>query len=128
MILFLEAKENACKNSLSLKRLFVVMAGSVNSIAHSFVTGDNPLSSALALFLLQTIIIISFSRLIGQGLKYIHQPSVIAEVIGGILLGKSALSRIDVFRETLFPASSLASLKLVADVGLVLFLFLASRG
>lgn len=46
----------------------------------SFVNGGNPLKDSLALFILQTLIIIAVSRLIGYGLKYINQPRVIAEV------------------------------------------------
>lgn len=56
-------------------------------------------------------------------MKKIHQPRVIAEVIGGILLGPSVLGRWTWFSETFFPPSSLPFLKLVADFGLIFFLF-----
>jgi len=42
---------------------------------------------------------------------------VIAEVIGGIILGPSALGRIPGFTESVFPHSSLGRLALVANIG-----------
>jgi Kef-type K+ transport system membrane component KefB len=49
---------------------------------------------------------------------------VIAEVIGGILLGPSVMGRIPGFQASIFPAASMPNLTLVANIGLVLFLFL----
>ncbi|KAJ3391033.1 K(+)/H(+) antiporter [Lobulomyces angularis] len=90
----------------------------------SFLSGANPLENPLSLLIIQVIVIVSFSRLIAIGLKFLKQPLVIAEVIGGILLGKSALGRIPGFSQTLFPESSLNGLSLIANVGLVFYLFL----
>jgi Kef-type K+ transport system membrane component KefB len=49
---------------------------------------------------------------------------VIAEVIGGILLGPSVFGRIPGFTNAIFPTASIPTLNLVATLGLVLFLFL----
>lgn len=49
---------------------------------------------------------------------------MIAEVIGGICLGPSVLGLIPHFTEVIFPNSSLPLLSLVANIGLVLYLFL----
>ncbi|KAF9074571.1 Cation/H+ exchanger, partial [Rhodocollybia butyracea] len=55
----------------------------------------------------------------------IRQPKVIAEVLlGGILLGPTAFGRIPGFTEHIFPSESIPYLKLVANIGLCLFLFL----
>ncbi|GLI81675.1 hypothetical protein PoHVEF18_010062 [Penicillium ochrochloron] len=54
----------------------------------------------------------------------IRQPRVIAEVIGGIVLGPSVMGRIPGFTDTIFPTASIPSLSVVANLGLVLFLFL----
>nr|POF02534.1 k(+)/h(+) antiporter 1 [Quercus suber] len=54
----------------------------------------------------------------------IRQPRVIAEVVGGILLGPSVMGRIPGFTDAIFPAASIPNLNLVANLGLVLFLFL----
>ncbi|KAI8928929.1 Sodium/hydrogen exchanger family-domain-containing protein [Entophlyctis helioformis] len=90
----------------------------------SFLSGEDPLKDNIALFLVQVLVILAVSRLIAIPLRYLNQPTVIAEVIGGILLGPSLLSRSATFKEHVFPASSLPRLKLVADFGLILFLFL----
>ena len=49
---------------------------------------------------------------------------MIAEIIGGILLGPSVLGRIPGFTDRIFPAVSMPTLSLVANLGLVFFLFL----
>ncbi|KAJ3267842.1 K(+)/H(+) antiporter, partial [Terramyces sp. JEL0728] len=70
------------------------------------------------------VIIVCTARIIKVFLQYLHQPAVISEVVGGIILGPSALSSIPSFKNTIFPDSSLSSLKLVADIGLILYLFM----
>lgn len=54
----------------------------------------------------------------------IRQPRVIAEVIGGVLLGPSVMGHIPGFTNRIFPTSSIPLLNLTANIGLVLFLFL----
>jgi Kef-type K+ transport system membrane component KefB len=53
-----------------------------------------------------------------------RQPRVIAEVIGGIILGPSVMMRIPGFKAAIFPPVSMPNLNLVANLGLILFLFL----
>ncbi|KAI8916315.1 Cation/H+ exchanger, partial [Gorgonomyces haynaldii] len=101
------------------------MAGGGTTVSSgSFIDGDNPLSDNLSLFLIQLLIIITLSRVLAAGLQYLRQPPVIAEVIGGLILGPTALSSIPAFKDNVFPPASLPRLKLVADFGLVLYLFL----
>ncbi|KKK25271.1 hypothetical protein ARAM_000700 [Aspergillus rambellii] len=78
----------------------------------------------LILFIIQAFIIIVLSRLLHWPLSKIRQPRVIAEVIGGILLGPSVMGRIPGFTDAIFPSDSIPNLNLVANLGLVLFLFL----
>ncbi|MCE9668758.1 cation:proton antiporter [Myxococcus stipitatus] len=79
----------------------------------------------LTLLLMQLIVIIGVSRLIGRGTRWLGQPLVIAEVVAGIVLGPSLLGWLapDVMN-ALFPTSSLPVLKMLSQVGLVLFMFL----
>lgn len=72
----------------------------------------------------QAGIIIVFCRLLHYPLSKLRQPRVIAEVIGGILLGPSVMGRIPGFTRAIFPAAAMPNLTLVANLGLVLFLFL----
>nr|WP_279636987.1 cation:proton antiporter [Corallococcus llansteffanensis] len=79
----------------------------------------------LAQLLVQLIVIIGVSRLIGRGARWLGQPMVIAEVVAGIALGPSLLGWL--WPDTmhwLFPADSMPFLKMLAEVGLVLFMFL----
>ncbi|KAJ1035953.1 hypothetical protein NDA13_000608 [Ustilago tritici] len=81
-------------------------------------------SNPLRLFIIQAALIIIVTRALGFALQKIKQPRVIAEVIGGILLGPTAMGRISGFTEHIFPSPSLPYLNLVSTLGLVLFLFL----
>ncbi|KAJ3144162.1 hypothetical protein HDU89_008946 [Geranomyces variabilis] len=92
--------------------------------AGTFLAGDNPLKDPIALFLIQALIIIGISRVLAIGLSYLRQPRVIAEVIGGIVLGPSVLSRSVTFKTAIFPTESLPRLSLTANIGLIFFLFL----
>ncbi|MBW0472398.1 hypothetical protein O181_012113 [Austropuccinia psidii MF-1] len=78
----------------------------------------------LVLFIVQAVIIISVCNLIGLAFRRIRQPQVIAEVIGGIILGPTAFGKIPHFSDTIFPKNSLPFLSLVANIGLILFLFI----
>ena len=73
---------------------------------------------------LQAGIIIIFCRLLHFPLSKIRQPRVIAEVIGGILLGPSVFGRIPGFTDAIFPTASMPALSMAANLGLILFLFL----
>lgn len=50
-------------------------------------------------------------------LRKIRQPKVIAEVLGGILLGPTAMGRIPGFTNHIFPAVSKPYLSLTAEIG-----------
>ena len=90
--------------------------------------GHNPIvynaSNPIELFIVQAGIIIIFCRLLHYPLMYLGQPRVIAEVIGGILLGPSVFMRIPGFEENIFPTASMPILTNTANLGLILFLFL----
>ncbi|KAB2570565.1 K+ homeostasis protein kha1 [Lasiodiplodia theobromae] len=90
--------------------------------------GNNPThynpKDPIILFIIQAGIIIIFCRALHYPLQKLRQPRVIAEVIGGILLGPSVMGQIPHFTETIFPTASMPALTLVANLGLVLFLFL----
>ncbi|HWM88850.1 MAG TPA: cation:proton antiporter [Kofleriaceae bacterium] len=81
----------------------------------------DPLTRLLA----QAILIIVASRLVGLLMRRISQPLVIAEIVAGILLGPSLLGWVaPEFSAALFPASSLGIMQMIAQFGLVLFMFL----
>ncbi|KAF5175685.1 Cation/H(+) antiporter [Thalictrum thalictroides] len=86
--------------------------------------GDHPLDFALPLVILQICLVLVVSRSLAFLLKPMRQPRVIAEVIGGILLGPSALGRNQAYLQRVFPNKSLTVLDTLANIGLLLFLFL----
>ncbi|MCJ1434555.1 K(+)/H(+) antiporter [Xylographa pallens] len=90
--------------------------------------GSNPSiydpKNPIFIFVIQAGIILIFCRLLHYPLSKLRQPRVIAEVIGGVILGPSAMGHIPGFTNAIFPAASIPNLTLVANVGLILFLFL----
>ncbi|KAJ4253337.1 hypothetical protein NW762_010492 [Fusarium torreyae] len=92
------------------------------------IEGLNPIhynpKDPIALFIVQAFVIIIFCRLLQWPLSKLGQPRVIAEVIGGIVLGPSVMMRIPGFQENIFPKESMPVLTNVATIGLLLFLFL----
>lgn len=107
--------------------------GSVSSTVRvapqgGIIEGSNPTQydakNPIIVFIIQAGIIIVFCRLLHWPLSKLRQPRVIAEVIGGILLGPSVMGRIPGFKDAIFPTESMPALTLVANLGLVLFLFL----
>ncbi|KAG5962090.1 hypothetical protein E4U57_007336 [Claviceps arundinis] len=81
-------------------------------------------SNPIILFIIQAGLIIIVCHLLHWPLAKIRQPRVIAEVVGGIILGPSVLGRIPGFQAALFPEASIPNLNNVANLGLVLYLFL----
>ncbi|KAF3909089.1 hypothetical protein ABW21_db0204333 [Orbilia brochopaga] len=78
----------------------------------------------IVVFIVQVVIIVVLCRLLHWPLSKIRQPRVISEVIGGIILGPTVLGRVPGFTANIFPADAMPNLNLVANLGLVLFLFL----
>ena len=73
------------------------------------------------LFLADLAIIILLARLLGMVAKRLGQPSVLGEIIAGILLGPTLLhGRITA---TLFPITLRAPLSALANLGVVMFMF-----
>lgn len=75
--------------------------------------------------LLALVVVIVAARVCGALCKRIHQPPVIGEVIAGILLGPSLLGRISPTAMTyLLPPSVAPFLSILAQIGVMLFMFL----
>ncbi|KAL2645092.1 hypothetical protein R1flu_012679 [Riccia fluitans] len=95
-----------------------------SALSMGIVSGDNPLHHSLLLLMVQIVVIVLFSRAVCFLFRPLRQPQVVAEIIGGILLGPTAMGRIPGFSANIFPHSSLHILDTIADFGLMFFLFL----
>lgn len=78
----------------------------------------------LALLLSQIITIVIVARIFGWIFRKIGQPSVIGEIIAGIVLGPSLFGLyFPDMKDALFPVDSLGNLQVLSQVGLIFFMF-----
>ncbi len=85
--------------------------------------GQN-LHHPLAILLAQIITIIIVARFFGWVFRKIGQPSVIGEIIAGIVLGPSLFGMyFPEYSGILFPVDSLGNLQFLSQIGLILFMF-----
>lgn len=83
------------------------------------------LQHPLAMLLAQIVTIVLVARLFGWICTKIGQPTVIGEMIAGIVLGPSLLGLyFPEFSEALFPEVSKDNLKFLSQIGLILFMFI----
>ena len=82
-------------------------------------------SHPLALLLAQIITIIIAARILGWLFKKIGQPTVIGEIVAGIILGPSFVGLyFPGFSAAIFPVQSLGNLQFLSQIGLILFMFM----
>jgi Kef-type K+ transport system membrane component KefB len=82
------------------------------------------LGHPLAILLIQIVTIILVARMFGWVFKKIGQPTVIGEIIAGIVLGPSLFGMyFPDFSATLFPPDSFGNLKILSQFGLIMFMF-----
>ncbi len=96
-----------------------------NSTKQQFIhTFIDSLSHPLSILLIQIITILIVARILGWVCKKIKQPSVVGEMVAGILLGPSfAGLYFHQFSAFLFPAASIGNLQFLSQIGLILFMF-----
>ena len=86
--------------------------------------GSHP--NVLLHVLLALVVVIVASRALGMIFRYLQQPPVIGEVIAGIMLGPSLLGSVAPGASAyLLPPSVAPFLGIIAQVGVVLFMFLS---
>lgn len=103
----------------------IVVPKSLNDHWAEFVTSmSHSLKEPLAILLLQIISIILVARFFGWMFRKIGQPSVIGEMVAGIVIGPSLMGLyFPEFFDTLFPVASLGNLKFLSQIGLIFFMF-----
>jgi len=93
---------------------------------HGFVQSlSTNLTEKVSMLLLQMVSILVFARVMGFVFSKLGQPTVIGEILAGIILGPSVLGNF--FPEAfsfLFSPGSLDSIYIISQIGLVLFMFI----
>lgn len=88
--------------------------GALFAVAHTF-----------AYVMLDIAVIIVVARVFGRVARRLRQPAVVGEIVAGIALGPSLLGWLPGNLDTiLFPPEVLPYLKILAQLGLVLFMFI----
>jgi Kef-type K+ transport system membrane component KefB len=83
------------------------------------------LQHPLAILLAQIVTIILVARFFGWVCRKIGQPTVVGEIIAGIILGPSLVGLYwPEFSAALFPKESLGNLQFLSQIGLILFMFI----
>ena len=103
----------------------IAVSGVENGSWNDFIASmQHNFQDPLAILLAQIVTIILVARFFGWVFKKIGQPSVIGEIIAGIVLGPSLLGMyFPEFSAALFPLESLGNLKFLSQIGLILFMF-----
>jgi Kef-type K+ transport system membrane component KefB len=82
------------------------------------------LHEPLSLLLVQLILIVLLARVFGSLFLRMGQPAVIGEMLAGVVLGPSVFGAL--FQggyDFVFPANSLGALRMLSQVGVILFMF-----
>ncbi|KAA5534528.1 hypothetical protein F0919_07865 [Taibaiella lutea] len=120
LIYFIVMKGQSLEDAGLVKNVSPVIAAPDSLLSNLKVNAVHP----LAILLLQIIVIIGLARFFGFLFKKIHQPSVIGEIIAGILLGPSFLGHwFPQVTSFIFPLPSLGNLQFLSQIGLILFMF-----
>lgn len=102
---------------------------------YGYISNVNPLlysptnarfeENGFALFLLQAVVILVFCNVFGYAFqRLLGQPRVVGDLLAGVVIGPTALGNAPGFTSTVFPSVQRPELNLVAQIGLVVFLFL----
>jgi Kef-type K+ transport system membrane component KefB len=79
----------------------------------------------VAVLILQIVVILIAVRIFGWICKRIGQPTVVGEIIAGVVLGPSLLGLyFPEISEFIFPISSLGNISFLSQIGLILFMFI----
>ena len=105
-------------------RKIVTISATDNQWMQFLTSLSHNLKHPFALLLAQIIVIIIVARIFGWIFRKIGQPTVIGEIIAGIVLGPSLFGMyFPDLKMALFPVESLGNLQVLSQVGLILFMF-----
>lgn len=121
MFLLVKAGENFESTTVQDNFQSVIHLSPQDQVKDTF---SENLGHSLPMLIVQIITILAFSRFLGLFFSRIGQPSVIGEILAGILLGPSLLGLyFPGISSVLFPLNSLDNLQFLSQIGLILFMF-----
>jgi Kef-type K+ transport system membrane component KefB len=131
-----ERNHGVATRSLAYVIFIAIFVGAIAAVLHygqGFVAvgtsppgaGKSALGAAtLRILLVQIVVTLLAAHLLGRVARRLGQPSVIGELAGGIVLGPTILGHLwPAAFHTIFPPDSLGALKLLAEIGVVFFMF-----
>lgn len=81
-----------------------------------------PVTTAHVLLALAVVIVVA--RIVGAAFTYLHQPAVMGEIVGGIMLGPSVLGAVSpTAYASVLPPEAQPFIGLIAQLGVVLYMF-----
>ncbi|XP_043718002.1 cation/H(+) antiporter 15-like [Telopea speciosissima] len=87
-------------------------------------TSTSPLDYSVPLLMLQISLASLTTVVTSVLLKPLGQPLMVAQILGGVLLGPSALAHSKTIARTLFPLQSFVMLDVIATLGIMFYFFL----
>jgi Kef-type K+ transport system membrane component KefB len=92
--------------------------------AHASAAAGAVAARPLAVLIVQLLVVLLATQAMGSLATLARQPAVVGEIAAGLLLGPSFLGQVspDAYA-ALFPSSSLGTLQLLSQVGVILFMF-----
>lgn len=126
IVLALRAGRSLEANRPSVGSAAATSAGPVStaSPAISKEAGAGALADPFTRLVVQLVVIIAAARLLGALFARLGQPSVVGEIAAGIALGPSLLGALaPALSSALFSASSIGTLRMLSQVGVLLFMF-----
>ncbi len=122
----LSSKETIITGTPATDPVIVDKTSAEQSSGNSFLdVFKTNLHHPLAILLLQVIVIILVAKLFSSLFRKLNIPTVIGEIIAGIILGASILGHyLPTVSEFLFPAKSLPNLHILSQLGLIFFMFI----
>ena len=120
-------KGNAIETTYALQNHITYKTSQINHYTNweNFqISLTNNTTEPIAILLLQIILILLVSRFFGYLFSKINQPTVIGEILAGIILGPSLLGKFfpEVFN-FLFTENTMGNLYILSQIGLILFMF-----
>jgi Kef-type K+ transport system membrane component KefB len=113
--------EENCPHTIEKDSSFHFLSDGFNIFTNAL---DGNIQTSVAMLLLQVLAILFTARIMGYLFVKMGQPSVIGEIVAGIILGPSVLAQLlPGVSAFLFSPESLGNINILSQIGLIFFMF-----